>query len=215
MKVKDIMTKKVVCAKPEMKISEVAKILFENRFHGMPVVEDGKMAGIVTQNDFFSKKDDFLFLPEYINFLKEAEFVGKVDDAEKEKINEIINARVKDIMTTECIAVEPEMEISELLGIIKKTRFNSVPVVNSDKEILGIVTLADLVELYRGNKSENFINAEHIYNREVDNLVVDVDSWWNRKYVLIKKMHIDKWKGALLLSFFVGALVFLIWFVSI
>jgi CBS domain-containing protein len=42
----------VVCARPEMTVAQVAKLLSERRVSGAPVVDDGgRIVGVVSQND--------------------------------------------------------------------------------------------------------------------------------------------------------------------
>ncbi|MDL2266575.1 CBS and ACT domain-containing protein [Desulfovibrio sp. OttesenSCG-928-G15] len=54
LKVKDIMTKNPVCAKPGDSVEVVSLILMERGFGGMPVVDDdNKILGIITGDDIF------------------------------------------------------------------------------------------------------------------------------------------------------------------
>jgi len=55
MKVKDIMTKDVIFVSPETKINKVADKLIKHRIHGVPVIKEGKLVGIITETDFFTK----------------------------------------------------------------------------------------------------------------------------------------------------------------
>jgi len=211
MKVKDIMTKEVVCADSKMRIVEVAKILFDDRFHGMPVVDDGKLVGIVTESDFFSQKDNFLFLPEYIDFLKDIKTVGKMSLEEKKEIKQIIDSKVADIMTRDCLTVNPETEVSDLIDIIKRTGFNSLPVVDENKTVVGIVTLVDVIGLLKDD-----INvARKSEDRKLDELIDDTNNIREKKYSLMSRREISTWKGSLVIFFLGGFLVFLLWIISI
>lgn len=54
LKIKDIMTKKTVCARQRDSVEGVALIMMEHSFGGMPVVdEDNKIIGIITESDIF------------------------------------------------------------------------------------------------------------------------------------------------------------------
>lgn len=51
-KVEEIMTRKVRTVKPETPVSEIAKIMLDNRINRLPVInKDGGLAGIVTRAD--------------------------------------------------------------------------------------------------------------------------------------------------------------------
>jgi acetoin utilization protein AcuB len=52
-KVKEIMKKKVISATPNMAIEEAAMIMFDNNIGCLPVVEKGKLAGIISDKDLF------------------------------------------------------------------------------------------------------------------------------------------------------------------
>jgi acetoin utilization protein AcuB len=49
--VRDIMTKKPVCIESSDTIGLAADIFMVNRFHCLPVVDDGELAGVVTSHD--------------------------------------------------------------------------------------------------------------------------------------------------------------------
>lgn len=53
-KVRDIMSKKVVTVPDDYTVEETAEVLLENRISGVPVVDKaGKIAGVITQTDIF------------------------------------------------------------------------------------------------------------------------------------------------------------------
>ncbi|RCT55365.1 CBS domain-containing protein [Winogradskyella sp. KYW1333] len=49
-----VMAKNVVTVSSTATIKEVAKILAENEFHALPVVDDGRLVGIVTTTDLIN-----------------------------------------------------------------------------------------------------------------------------------------------------------------
>ncbi|MFA6974130.1 MAG: CBS domain-containing protein [Parcubacteria group bacterium] len=149
MKVADIMTKDVVTVEPETKITEVAETLFRNRFHGVPVVRHRKIIGIITETDFFTKDSVNLFLPSYIAFLKENRTIGELSGERKEKVEKLLNAKAKDIMSEKCVSILQDMDVASLLEFFKTTKFTTLPVINESDSLVGIVTLADILNLIR------------------------------------------------------------------
>lgn len=146
MRVRDIMTKKVVTVESNASIIEVARLLVGRRFHGVPVVENGKVIGIITETDFFTKDPPNIYLPGLIDFIK----IGKLNRFKiknNKAINSILEATAKDIMTPYCITVLPDLEIEELIRLLKKKKLTTVPVVDGNNELSGIVTTADLIKL--------------------------------------------------------------------
>jgi CBS domain-containing protein len=49
--IEDVMTKKVICVKPDLDIEEASKIMTDNGIKKLPVVENGNLQGIVTATD--------------------------------------------------------------------------------------------------------------------------------------------------------------------
>lgn len=51
LKVEDAMTKKVVSVAPDTSVNEVATIMVERKFHTLPVVDRGKLVGVLGKED--------------------------------------------------------------------------------------------------------------------------------------------------------------------
>lgn len=150
MKVGDIMTRNVVCVNPETKITEVADILFRHNFHGVPVTDEGGLVvGVITENDFFARNSSNVFLPSYINFLKEVELVDELPEKKQNQMSKLLNVAAKDIMTTDRVTVYQDMDLDGLLDFFKKTRFTMFPVVDESEKIVGVVTANDLLGLIK------------------------------------------------------------------
>jgi acetoin utilization protein AcuB len=53
LKVKEIMTREVITVCPDCPIEEAARIMVDHKIGGLPVVEDGRLVGIITETDLF------------------------------------------------------------------------------------------------------------------------------------------------------------------
>jgi CBS domain-containing protein len=53
--VAEFMTRDLVTSTPTMDLREAAKLMLANRVGGLPVVEDGKLVGIITESDIFRR----------------------------------------------------------------------------------------------------------------------------------------------------------------
>ena len=147
MKVKDIMTKDVIFVSPETKINKVADKLIKHRIHGVPVIKEGKLAGIITETDFFTKNSLNAYLPSYVDFIKDLKLDKKVSGGQKEKFKKIVNAVAGDVMTKKCVTISPEAKIGELVSLFQKNKLSLLPVVNEDNSLAGIVALVDVINL--------------------------------------------------------------------
>jgi len=57
----------------------------------------------------------------------------------------IMNATVKDIMTTEVVAVRSETTFKEMAAVLRRYRVSALPVVDDAGRVLGVVSEADLL----------------------------------------------------------------------
>ncbi|HLN18840.1 MAG TPA: CBS domain-containing protein, partial [Patescibacteria group bacterium] len=152
-----------------------------------------------------------MFLPSYINLLKETRIVDDLPEEKKKKIKTLLNLEAKDIMSNDVVTVPPEMEITELLEFMKKTRFNTLPVTDNEKNMLGLVTLVDVIGMAKQNRDAGNYNKL----RDADELVRDVHSWWKKTFVFIRKVRIKSWKFIFVTAFIAGAIAAIIWMVSV
>ena len=149
MQVKDLMTKKVISVNAETRISDIANLLMKNRIHGVPVVDsDNRVAGIITETDFFTKDSTSLYLPSFIDFLKRSEFLKIISSSMKSEIDKLLQATANDIMTSDCITISSEADIKDVLKIMKEKSINSIPVVSQNHILVGIITMADIIKLF-------------------------------------------------------------------
>lgn len=147
MKVEDVMTTEVISVKPGTRLIKVARILQENKIHSLPVVnENGKLAGIVTEMDFFIKDAASSYLLKWIELINEVKDESTATLENEDRFDRMIDLQVQDIMTTECVTVDPGASVRELLDIFKETRFKSFPVVDKSGIIVGIISLVDVIK---------------------------------------------------------------------
>lgn len=146
------MSENVVFVAPETKITEVAEILFKNRYHGLPVLEHGKIVGIITETDFFTKDMANLHLPSYISFLQENRIVEGLPKEIESSVRALLNIRAKDIMTPNCVSILRDMDLHALLEFFKVTKFYTLPVIDETESLVGIVTQSDIIGLLKGQE---------------------------------------------------------------
>ncbi|MFA6184473.1 MAG: CBS domain-containing protein [Parcubacteria group bacterium] len=146
MQVKDIMSKKVVSVFLDTEVKDVASLLVEKRIHGVPVVDkNNKVIGIITETNFFAKVDGDLYLSKFIKTVTKNKLPDVSDLNSQSQITP--KTTVETIMTKKCITVEPEMEIEKLFEVFRKKGFHTIPVTDKEKNLLGIVTLADIINM--------------------------------------------------------------------
>jgi len=167
------MAKEPIFAKPDTKVTEVADILFRHGFHGLPIVENHKVVGILTENDFFVKDQEVLFLPAYVNFLKDNSSLDNLSEEKKNKIKRLLSLEAKDLMTKNPVTVPPDMDVADLLEFIRKNRFNTLPVTDDQKCLLGVVTLVDVIGMTKQSRD----SADYQGARTMEEITKKDDRW--------------------------------------
>ena len=146
MRVKDIMTRQVVTLSPEESIEEAAKKLRDNRISGAPVVEGGRIAGIVSEADlmklFESEMSISLVLPSPLEII---ELPVKMHRQLREAARRLSVRKVKDIMTREVITIDEDASVEEAARKMARHRINRLPVLREGK-LVGIVTRGDVIK---------------------------------------------------------------------
>ena len=198
MQIKQIMVTDVISVSPHDSVLAVSELIFKNRFHAVPVVENEKVVGIITEDDFFLKDYDDLFLPAYMKFLESHHATADLSSEMKEKVGKLLSAKASDIMTPDCTTVSPEMETTELMELIKKTKFTTFPVADGEKNILGIVTLSDILGTVRKGSREMEESLKKEGAGEIGKLAKELHSNWSDNMVLISKKRVRTWQGGFL-----------------
>jgi CBS domain-containing protein len=137
--VSDLMKYDVNTVAPETTLADAARIMVSQHVSGLPVVEDGKLVGMVTEGDLLrraeigtdSKKQNWFrafFLPSSL-------------------ADEYVHTHgrfVRDVMTESVMTVFPDTSLAEVANIMCKQRVKRLPVLENGK-LIGIIARADLL----------------------------------------------------------------------
>lgn len=127
--VKEIMTKDLIAVSPTERIVHARRQMLECHVGRLPVVDDGKLVGMITSKDLMRA---------FIEFRKSV--------PEKYQKSQIKDLLVDDIMSLNPTFVSKDMTITEVSDIIMETGFNGLPVVD-DGNVIGIITQTDILRL--------------------------------------------------------------------
>jgi len=142
--VKDIMTKEVITASPEMEITQATKLLLEKRINGVPVVnEAGNVIGILCQSDLIVQQKK-IPIPSFFTFLDGYISLTSMNRLEKE-VQKIAAATVADAMTLNPVVVHPDTSINDVAALMVDKNFHTLPVVDEDN-LVGIVGKEDILK---------------------------------------------------------------------
>lgn len=151
-RVKDYMRSDVFFVRPHFTIFEVAKVLAKNNISGAPVVERGRVIGMISitditkfmsirmpQSDILAHDPNSLSIM-FLTLLK----MGKDFSDFKKDLDRMSQYRVKDMMTTNVVAIAPDSPLFEAAAMMEKHDVNRLPVVEGSK-LIGIITRGDLL----------------------------------------------------------------------
>ena len=140
---KDIMTKEVITVTTDVTIEGLARIFTRHDISGAGVVdEDGKLIGIVTENDLI-KMEQRLHIPTVINIFDAVIYLGSSKRFE-EDIKRMAATKVEDIFRKDIVTITENSTIEEIATIMSEKNIHHLPVVKKGK-LVGIVGKKDIV----------------------------------------------------------------------
>ena len=130
MLVKDWMSKNVITVDVKDSMWDATEIMKENDIRILPVMKNGKLAGIITDRD-----------------LKRA----SASDASTLEIHELLyllsEIKVKEIMTKDPITVPFDYTVEETAQVLLENKISGVPVVDDSGQLVGVITQTDLFKV--------------------------------------------------------------------
>lgn len=153
MKVKDVMRSDVLFVRPSWTVFDCAKLFEKNNISGAPVVENGKVIGVISISDLIKfmgiKLMDAEILAEepqglsmlLMNLVK----MGKDFVDFKKELERISKVTVRDVMSKYVVAIHPTANLYEAAKMMEDNDVNRLPVIREGK-LIGIVARADLVK---------------------------------------------------------------------
>jgi len=106
---------------------------------------------------------------------------------------------LEDIMSRKVHAVRPETDQEEVARIVSQYNFLAVPVVDSEDQLLGIVTVDDVVDIIREEATEDFLQ---MVGAGKDREILLKSSWDNARMRF--PWLFASWVGGILAAFIIG-----------
>jgi CBS domain-containing protein len=124
--INEVMTRDVSACEPNATVAEAAKVMAHEDVGPVPIVEDGRLIGIVTDRDIVVR------------------VVAEGRDPNATTVNEIAS--------TELVTVSPDDDLDEALNLLAEHQVRRLPVVEGDR-LVGIVAQADIARLGKDKKT--------------------------------------------------------------
>jgi len=130
MNVRDCMKSPVFTVTPDTLIDNAMETMREKHVRRLPVVENGKLVGLVTRKTII----EAIPSPSTALTLWGLHY-------------QLSCMKVRDVMITDVIVVHLDDTIKEVLAISEKHRIGTFPVVDANGNLVGIITNTDLLHI--------------------------------------------------------------------
>lgn len=124
LQVRDSMAREIVTLSPDETAATALTLCRERRIRHLPVLEEGRLVGIVSDRDLRSSTP------------------ALGDAARAAALREVL---VKDVMSLEVVSVHPDDPIEQAANTMRERRIGCLPVLDGD-ELVGIVTASDVMD---------------------------------------------------------------------
>jgi CBS domain-containing protein len=118
MKIKEVMTKNPQSVSSHDKLSLAAEKMKSLDVGFIPVVDDGKISGVLTDRDIIIRA------------------IAKHKDPEKNEVNQF--------MSSKFLSCFDDDDIEKAVSLMEEKQIRRLPVINHQKKLVGVVSLGDL-----------------------------------------------------------------------
>ena len=130
MAVKDFMTRKVVYISPDTTIAHAADIMRDQKLHRLPVIENDKLVGLVTEGTIAEASP------------------SKATSLSIYEMNYLLNkTKVKDVMIHDVVTISQYASLEDATYLMLKNKIGILPVVDNE-QVYGIITDRDIFKAF-------------------------------------------------------------------
>ena len=145
LRVKDIMQRDWPTLGREQTVEDAIKLFAESGISAAPVIEDGRMVGIVTEGDLIFQ-DAEIKAPGFLDILGGVIPLGNWDEYREEALKSA-GVTVGEVMTREVVSIGPDASLAEAATIMAEQRIKILPVAE-DGRLRGVITRMDILTLH-------------------------------------------------------------------
>lgn len=143
-RVRDVMTTQVATLRPDQPVSEAADLLAAGRYGAMPVVDDGRLVGLLRDEDLIVSEAR-LHVPTVISFLGATFTLPGAQQRFEEELKKFAGSTVGEVMDTDPPTIGADDSVEDLATAMHERDVTHLPVVDVGGNLVGIVARGDLV----------------------------------------------------------------------
>jgi len=140
---RDIMTTDPITVTTAMTVTDAARTMVDNSVGALPVVEDDKLVGLVSEGDLIMQ-DVKMEFPTYIHLLDGLIMYPPATARFESELKKAVGATVGDVMTSKPITVQVDAPVEDIATLMVDRDVSRVPVLDGEK-LVGIVSKSDIV----------------------------------------------------------------------
>ncbi len=141
--VKDVMSVDPLTVGPEASVTEAARLMVDNKIGSLPVIEDGKLVGIVTEGDLIMQ-DVKLEFPTYLHLLDGFIMYPGATARFESELKKAVAADVRAVMTADPVTVQASATLEDAATLLVEKDVSRLPVMDGEK-LIGVVSKSDIV----------------------------------------------------------------------
>jgi CBS domain-containing protein len=144
MKAADVMEPDVLSVYPDTSVNDVAKLLLKHRISAVPVVDNGKLVGIVSEGDLVRRVET--------DTDKHRSWWLELMVSDEKLAAEYVKSHARyagEVMTRPVVTADENTPLDEIAKLFESHNIKRVPIVRGGN-MVGIVSRADLLRLLAG-----------------------------------------------------------------
>ncbi|WP_434047729.1 MULTISPECIES: CBS domain-containing protein [Sorangium] len=144
-----IMTRDVLCVRPEVTVDEITALLVRHGISGMPVVDaEGKPVGMVSRADVLRAAQERGDTEESERLTLRPEDVAPLDIEQGFHVYEPVRTTARDVMTPVVVQLHESASIRQAASLMAYEGVHRLPVTSDDGKVVGILSSLDVLRWF-------------------------------------------------------------------
>lgn len=143
LKARDIMTPDPLVIGPDAQVTEAARIMSEENVGALPVVDGGRLVGLVTEGDLIMQ-DVKLEYPTYIDLLGGFIMYPPATAKFEHELRKAVAATISDVMSQDPVTVQVTASLEDVASLLAEQDVSRLPVLEGET-LVGIISKHDIV----------------------------------------------------------------------
>lgn len=190
----DVMVTEVITVTPETTVTEVADLLLQNRISGVPVIDDGRLVGIISEGDLIRRAE--ANTQRRRSWWLEMLVGGDTLASEYVKSH---GRKAADIMTRDVVTATEDTPLSEIADLLERHHIKRVPILRSGA-LVGIISRANLLQALASMRGKAEPSAKDDQSIREQVLARIRAAPWGKPWginVTVRNGVVDLWGGVL------------------